>query len=199
MMSEATWALLRRLFVDDYAWFSRKLERLTGSAELAEEALQETYVRLAQGGEIRDQLSSPQNYLLKMAINSARKILRKDRVRGRYIDLVELLGIEVADDAPGADRIVHAGRDILAVKAVLATMPERRRAIFLLALFDDLPLADIAQRYGIGVRMVQIELKTARDEIIDRMGGANVIDFANARPEGSKVREHMTDDRINGR
>lgn len=178
MMAEATWALLKRLFVTDYATMSRKMERLTGSADLAGEALQDTYLRLEQGGDIADHLVSPHNYLLKMALNSARKILRKDRARSRYIQLVDQFDFEVSDDTPRQDREVQAHSDLNAVKAVLTGMPERRRAIFLLALFEDVPLADIAQRYGIGLRMVQLELKAAREQIVATMEGSNVIRFA---------------------
>jgi len=178
MMTEATWALLKRLFLTDYAHISRKIERLTGSADLAGEALQDTYLRLEQGGEIADHLVSPRNYLIKMTLNSARKILRKDRARSRYIQLVEQFDPDVSDDAPRQDRALQARSDLRAVKAVLSAMPERRRAIFLLALFDDVPLADIAQRYGIGLRMVQMELKAAREQIVARMEGSNVIRFA---------------------
>jgi RNA polymerase sigma-70 factor, ECF subfamily len=184
MMSEATWSVLRRIFVAEQAWLNTKVERITGSADLAEEALQDTYVRLARGGEIRDHLASPKNYLLKMALNSARKILRKDRLRSRYIDVVEMLGVDVADDAPGPDNVAHGRSDVEAVRAVLDAMPERRRAIFLSAFFDDLPPVEIAARHGIGLRMVQIELKKAREEIVTRLIGSNVIDFANARSQG---------------
>lgn len=186
MMSEATWALLRRLFVSDYARMNKQLERLTGSADLADEALQDTYVRLAQGGEISDHLANPQRYLFKMALNAARKILRKDRSRSRYIEVVELLDPDIADDAPGPDKEAYGRADIRAVKAVLATMPERRRAIFLLALFDDVPLTEIALRQGVGLRLVQIELKKAREEIVARIEGLNVIDFASGTREGSQ-------------
>ncbi len=180
-MSEATWSLLRRLLVRDYAHLGKQLERLTGSADLADEALQDTYLRLAQGGDIKEHLESPNNYLFKMALNSARVILRKDRQRKRYIDLVELLGFDVADDSPGAEAIIDGRSDVTVVKTVLATMPDRRRDIFLLALFDDVPLPEIAQRHGIGLRMVQIELKKAREEVADRFMELNVVDFASAR------------------
>lgn len=178
MMSEATWALLRRLLVSDYARLSRQLQRLTGSADLADEALQDTYLRLAEGGEISDHLASPQKYLFKMALNAARKILRKDRARGRYIEIVDTLDLEVADEAPSPETEAFARAGIDAVKTLLAAMPERRRDIFVLALFDDIPLGDIARRYGIGLRMVQLELKAARAEIEARLMGANVVDFA---------------------
>jgi RNA polymerase sigma factor (sigma-70 family) len=181
MMSEATWALLRRLLERDYSRYSVKLTRLTGSAELADEALQETYVRLAQGGDIKDHLENPGSYLFKMALNSARVILRKDRQRKRYIDLVDILDIDAVDEDPSPEAVVDGRSDIAIVKAVLATMPERRRAIFLLALLDDMPLTEIARRHGIGVRMVQIELKKAREEIADRFTRLNVVDFASAR------------------
>jgi RNA polymerase sigma factor (sigma-70 family) len=185
-MTEANWAMLQRLLTADYARMSKQLERVTGSPDIANEALQDTYLRLAQGGEIAGQLQSPKKYLFMMALNSARKILRRDRSRSRYIEMVGMFDPDILDETPNPEREAGARSDIQVVRAVLETMPERRRAIFVLALFDELPLADIAKRHGIGLRMVQIELKKARDEIFSRFQGLNVVDFASVSPNGSE-------------
>lgn len=185
-MAEATSALLRRLYLADYARIRKQLQRVTGSADVADEALQDTYVRLAEGRELPAAVNSPSKYLFMMALNSARKILRKDRSRSRYIETVETFDPDIADEAPGPDIEATARADIVAVRAVLATMPDRRRAIFVAALFEEMPLQDIADRYGIGLRMVQIELKKARQEIFARFQRANVVDFATGRRDGSE-------------
>lgn len=184
MMSEATWALLRRVFLSDYARIAKQIEVLTGSADLADDAMQETYLRLAQGGDI-DQVASPQGYLRQMVFNAARKIMRTNRVRSRFIDVVETLDLEIPDETPGPERQIDARSDIVALRAMLASLPARRRNIFILAMIDDVPLAEIAERHRLGVRMVQIELKRARDEITARFRETNVVDFAKARADAS--------------
>lgn len=185
MMSEATWALLRRVFLSDYARFAKQIEILTGSADLADDAMQETYLRLAQGGDI-DQVASPRGYLRQMVFNAARKIMRSNRVRSRFIDVVETLDLEIADETPGAERQIDGRSDIAALRDMLRSLPTRRRNIFILAMIDDVPLAEIAERHRLGVRMVQIELKRARDDITARFREINVMDFAKARADASK-------------
>jgi RNA polymerase sigma-70 factor, ECF subfamily len=179
-MSDATWATLRRLFVADYARFRIQLVRLTGSNDLANEAMQDTYVRLERGGEIKDHLESPRSYLFKMMLNSARGIARKDRLRERYIDLADTLDVTVADEKPGPAEIEEARSDMKAMAAILMQMPSRRREIFLLSWFEDMPHPDIAARYKLTVRMVQMELKRAREDIAQRFEKMNIVDFASA-------------------
>lgn len=186
MMTEATWTLLRRVYLSDYPRIRRQLQRVVGSTEVADEALQDTYVRLAEGGQITEHVGSPKKYLFMMALNAARKILRRDKSRSRYIEVVEKLDPDIADDAPGPETTATARADVSAVRGVLATMPDRRRAIFIAALFEEVPLHEIADRYGVGLRMVQIELKKARQDIFERFKGANVVDFAVGGPNGSE-------------
>lgn len=181
-MSDSTWAALRRLFVQDYARFRIQLVRLIGSTDLANDALQDTYVRLARGGDIKEHLDSPRGYLFKMALNAARGIARKDRLRERYVELAETLDVEVADETPGPAEIEEGRADMKVMADVLARMPARRREMFVLAWFEDVSPQEIAERYGLTARMVQIELKKAREEIVARMAGANVVDFASERP-----------------
>lgn len=185
MMSEATWALLRRVFLADYTVLSRQVERMTGSADLADDAMQDTFLRLEQGGDITEHVASPRSYLRQMAFNAARRIVRMNRIRSRYFDLVELFDTEIPDESPGPEQQVEARFDLLALRSLLESLPARRRSIFVLALMDDVPLSEIARRHHIGVRMVQLELKKAREEIITRFRGLNVVDFAPAEPDAS--------------
>ncbi len=185
MMSEATWALLRRVFLADYTVLSRQVERMTGSADLADDAMQDTFIRLEQGGDITDHVTSPRSYLRQMAFNAARRIVRMNRARSRYFELVELFDAEIPDDSPGPEQQIDAQFDLLALRALLESLPARRRSIFVLALLDDVPLSEIARRHHIGLRMVQLELKKAREEIITRFRGLNVVDFASVAPDAS--------------
>lgn len=189
MMSEATWALLKRVFLADYTVLARQVERMTGSADLADDAMQDTFLRLEQGGDIADHVASPRSYLRQMVFNAARQIIRTNRVRSRYFDLVELFDTEIPDETPGPDQQVDGRMDLLALRSLLETLPSRRRSIFVLALIDDVPLAEIARRHHIGVRMVQLELKKARAEIIARFRGLNVVDFAATAPDASRSRD----------
>ncbi len=176
-MSDSTWALLRQIFARDYDRFRKRLTRELGSDELAGEAMQDTFVRLARGGEIGDEIESPRGYLYRIAVNFARLRVRTERRRQNLIDahaMVEAL----VDDRPGPAEVEEGRSDVHAMLAAVAEMPERRRAMFVLAWFEDVPLPEIAQRHGLSLRMVQIELKQAREHIVERLNNDNIVDFA---------------------
>jgi RNA polymerase sigma-70 factor, ECF subfamily len=186
MMSEATWALLRRVFLADYSEIARQAQRLTGSSDLADDAMQDTYLRLEQGGEIGP-VASPRGYLRQMVLNAARKVIRHNRVRSRMVDIVELLDLQIADETPDPERQMMSKADIVALRGILASLPERQRNIFISAIIDDVPLPLLAERHGIGIRMAQLELKKARDEIRARLHGANLVDFVKAPADASEI------------
>ena len=123
MMSEATWALLKRVFLADYSVLARQVERMTGSADLADDAMQDTFLRLEQGGDIADHVASPRSYLRQMAFNAARRIIRMNRVRSRYFELVELLDTEIPDESPGPEQQVDGRFDLLALLCKAVTNP----------------------------------------------------------------------------
>lgn len=186
MSETTTWATLRHLFITDYTRFRNQLAHLMGSTDLANDALQDTYVRLERGGEIKEHLESPRGYLFKMALNAARGIVRKDRLRERYIDFAETLDIDIADESPGPAEIGEARSDMQAMAVILARMPARRREMFVLSWFEDTPNPEIAARYGVTVRTVQLELKQAREDIIECFTGGNILDFASRLPKSLK-------------
>ncbi|MEP9360986.1 sigma-70 family RNA polymerase sigma factor [Sphingomonas sp. KR3-1] len=183
-MSETTWHALRRLLVRDYALFRSRLARQVGSEELASEALQDTWLRLARGGQISDHLESPRGYLYRIAFNFARGRARSDRRRLEWLDIEEML--DPVDQAPGPAEIEEGRSDMRAMARALEEMPQRRREIFVLAWFEDLSPAQIADRYGLSPRMIQIELKQAREHIAERLEGRHVVDFAARRSKASE-------------
>jgi RNA polymerase sigma-70 factor (ECF subfamily) len=149
---------LKKLLVTRYQDFVRWLARRLGSSEMAEEALQDTFLRLAQGAPIGPVLH-PRAYLLRTALNMAANRRAAENRRPTTTDVDKLL--ELPDDAPDPARTVEARSEIDALKRALEQLPARRRAIFLASWVENLSHVDIARRYGVSVRTVQIELKQA--------------------------------------
>lgn len=159
-MPETSRTVLRTLLLEGYQDLVRSLTRRLGSADLAEEAVQETYLRLERAAEIGP-VKNPKSYLYRIALNIAAD---KRRAENRRLTRSEAdLLLALPDDAPSPDREVEARRDVQVLSEALMELPERRRNIFIAAWVEELPRADIAHRFGVSVRTVKAELKSARE------------------------------------
>jgi len=142
------------------------LTRRLGSAECAGEALQETFLRLEQGGEIGP-VGNPAAYLFRMAMNIAanRRVAENRRLTVSETDKL----LEIPDEAPGPFQLAESRSEIEALKRALAELPERRREIFLAAWIEELPHQVIAKRFGVTTRTIQIELRRALEHCASRL------------------------------
>jgi RNA polymerase sigma-70 factor (ECF subfamily) len=155
-MSDTNRAALLTLLVVSYDDLRSRLTRRAGSADLADEALQDTFLRLSNAtgiGPVRDLKA----YLFRVALSivSNRRVAERRRRTVSEVDGV----FELPDDKPGPDRVIEARSEISALKRVIQDMPSRRRQIFMAAFVDEVPLKQIAERFGVSVRTVQVELK----------------------------------------
>lgn len=165
-MVEPTKGVLRNLLLSSYEDLANWLTRRLGSQELAREALQETYLRLERGNEIGP-VHSPRAYLLRTAINIAINKRVSDKRRLGISETEKLL--TVPDEAPDPARAVEARSEIVALIKALNELPDRRRQIFLASWIDEVPHREIAERFGISIRTVQIELKDALEHCAHRL------------------------------
>lgn len=159
-MTEAGWALLQRHLLTRYAEIKQRLTRYLGSADLASEALHETWLRLQRGGELAG-VRNADAYLYSMAINMAANHRRSEKRRLTTQEVDALLEIE--DDAPDAGRTLEARRELQALMSIIGELPVRQQAILLAARLEGTPRRDIAARFGISERLVQRDLQQAHD------------------------------------
>jgi RNA polymerase sigma factor (sigma-70 family) len=165
-MTGTGWGALQQLLLLRYGDLKARLTRHLGSADLAEDALHDTWLRLVRGGELA-QVHSPDTYLLRTAINMARDRLRSDNRRVTTSDAKVLLGI--VDPAPDAARSVEDRSDLRLLLVVMAELPARQKAILLAARLDGLGRREIARRFGVSVRFVHRELQAAQDYCAGRL------------------------------
>ncbi len=83
-MTDVTLAALRQLLVDRYDDLKARLAHRLGSADLAADALQDTWLRLART-DVVGVVRSPDNYLFRTVLNVA-----EDQRRSRSRHLTEL-------------------------------------------------------------------------------------------------------------
>ncbi len=168
-MTEMTLTMLRRLLVERYDEFRTRLTQRLGSADLAGDAMQDTWLKLARV-EAVGAVRSPGHYLFGIALNAARDRLQAD---SRYLTAVEIEGLlDLVDETPDPARVAEARSDLRILEAALAELSPRRRDILLAARLDGLPRQEIAKRLGISLRLVEKELHLAQAHCLTRLTGA---------------------------
>jgi DNA-directed RNA polymerase specialized sigma24 family protein len=122
---------LARLFMERRQELRRRLKYRLGSEELANDALQETYLRIERMGDADSVSSNPVGYLFRMAVNAAADQRQAD---SRYLtgsEVEELLntGADSLDPA----RVIHARFEVQALTDALGELTARQRAILIAA------------------------------------------------------------------
>lgn len=163
---------LRALLIDRYSDLKHRLARRLGSADWAEDALQDTYLRL-DGTEVAGQIRNPSAYLFRAAFNIALNRQRAEKWRLGAGDIEALL--HLADDAPDALRIIESRSDMMKLKRVMAELPPRPRAILFAARLDGLSMQEIAERFAVSVSTVEKELRRAQEHCVTRFGRSRKI------------------------
>lgn len=151
---------LRAVFVKRYADLTHRLALRLGSREWAQDAMHDTYVRLATA-ETTGTIRNPAGYLFRMAVNTALDQRRAEKRRLSKADVDAL--INIADDAPGPLQVVENQLEVARLGDVISRLPPRRREILLAARLDGVSRREIAERFGISVSMVEQELRAAHE------------------------------------
>lgn len=152
---------LRNFLVQRYDHLKRTLIRKLGNDDLADDALQETWLRL-QRNELPSAVANPQAYVTRMAVNVAIDIHRS-RSQVLSSGEVEELWSLAPDPAPGPARIVEDRSQVRALEEILSRMPPRRREILMMVRWEGLTHKEVAKRFGIAPRAVEYEVKAALD------------------------------------
>lgn len=146
-----------------YANLKGRLTQVLGNADLAGDALHDTWVRLKAKADERP-MDSPGAYLVRMAVNIAVDIQRRQRraVSGEQADAWL---DDVADPRPGPEQTAEARSDLDALTRIMDRMPERRRMIVVLVHWEEVTQKEVASRLGVSLRTVEYELKRAHDAL----------------------------------
>lgn len=129
---------------------------LTGSVAQAEEAVQESFVRVYERWSTIDE---PGAYLRRAVVNRCSSWHRHRAVVRRAEPTVAR-----------AESYLDAPREADELAAALAQLPRRRRAVVALRFFEQLELADIADTLGISVGTVKSTLNRALAQLRGILG-----------------------------
>lgn len=166
-MTENALTGIRRLFLDRYDEMKARLTKRLGSADLAGDAMQDTWLRLARTETI-GVVQSPHGYLFRIALNVAHDHRRAETRRPvTAVDIESLL--DLPDEAPTPEQIMLARSDLKALETILCELPERRREIFLAARIGHISGQEIADRLGVSRQIVVKELGVAIEYCVKRL------------------------------
>jgi RNA polymerase sigma factor (sigma-70 family) len=187
-MTEMGWVALQHRLLERYKDFKKRLTRYLGSADLAGDALQDTWLRLERGGELSG-VRSADTFLYSIAINIALDRVRAEARRLTTSEIETLL--DIPDETPDAERTVAARSELEALAAIIGELPVRQQAILLAARVDGLPRQEIADRFEVSVRFVQRELQQAQDYCAARLEKLSAGRFTSRRRETSALRKPL--------
>lgn len=149
-----------------YGTLKSRAVRLLGSSDLADDALQDTWLRVnshPDEGAVRN----PGNYLLRTVVNIAVDLVRRQS-RSLPIDQVNEL-MDMADPMPGPEQIADARSRLAEVRRQIERLPERQREAVLMVHWEGLEQKEVARRLGVSVRTVEGDLKRAHETLMARM------------------------------
>jgi len=131
-----------------------RLKRQTGSQELAEDALQETWLRLARMKGPIDQIRDRQAFILRVAGNIAIDLARKENRHGACCISDDTVLNAVADAKPSPETVIIDRDRLRILVKVLAELPPKPRMALLMSRCDGLTHAEIAVRLKVSESMV---------------------------------------------
>ncbi|OVZ56927.1 hypothetical protein CDO44_20175 [Pigmentiphaga sp. NML080357] len=153
--------------LEHYELIKRRVSYRVGSLELAEDVMQDTYLRL-QSHTPENKVRDPSGFVLRTALNLAIDRIRSDRRMLSGEDVEFLIEQQAADTADPADAV--AGRlDLDAFVQALERLPPLRRQLFMASRFDEVPQKELAKRYGISLRKVELEIRRANEYLTTRL------------------------------
>lgn len=162
------------LLLSSYPALRRRLASRLGSIERANDALQDTYVKLRRLDELGE-VRNPQSYLFRMAVNIARN---RERDEARLLSATDIQTlVDLADEAPDPHRAVESRLRLEAVGHALQQLPERRRKIFRRAWIDGASHETISGEFGLAVRTVRHELQVATEALHDATKERSIADL----------------------
>src|SRR5690606_38349093 len=160
---------IERAFRAHYAELCAFVSGVVGSEDGAEDVVQDVFLSvwrapdrwLAAGDALRP--------MLFVAVrNRALDMLRRRRVRERYVEQVALIGVPT----PVGPEEVLAHRELeRAFDAAVAGLSARLREIYLLHRMEGLTYREIAEQLGISVQTVEVQMGRALKRLRAQLGG----------------------------
>ena len=150
----------------------RFLERMVREPAVAEELLQETFLRVHRAREKWEPSARYSTWLFTIATNLALNELRRPFRRSVHESTdaeSEGAPLELAAEAPAVDDVAHARRVGGDVERALASLPERQRAALWLTAVEGLSYAEVAASLETSPQSVKALVHRGRSALAEQL------------------------------
>ncbi|HPT32104.1 MAG TPA: RNA polymerase sigma-70 factor [Prolixibacteraceae bacterium] len=140
-------------------------QKFTGDLQVSQDIVQDAFLKLWENSPSLDSYEMPKAYLFQAVKNSCLNHLRHLKTRysaeakllNRFSEAEKACFLESGDPMHSLlEQDVHEKMD-----AIIASMPEKCRQVFLLSRHDGLKNKEIAEQMGISVKMVEKQISKA--------------------------------------
>lgn len=139
--------------------------QVTGSADEAEEVVQEAFIRAFLKLDTFQRNSQFFTWLYRIAFNSALTLRRRKRARISLDYHRENNGLEIADDGFAVDEPMLRRERVTMVRQAMGTLTEEHRAILVLREMEEHSYEHIAEILEISIGTVRSRLSRARHQL----------------------------------
>ncbi|ENO89628.1 sigma-70 family RNA polymerase sigma factor [Thauera linaloolentis] len=143
---------LETLYLDHHRWLLAWLRRRLGDGQGAADLMHDTFVKVMGKPGRLDEIREPRAWLTTISRCLLIDHLRRSELERAYAESVAQLP---GDEAPSPEAQVMMMSVLLRIDALLAELPPRVRAAFLLSRLEGLPYAEIACRLGVSLPSVE--------------------------------------------
>ncbi len=151
-MVALTQADILQLFLVLRTRLERVVANRLGCVATAADVVQDMYLRLPQVSDRLQNEDEARRYLLTMAVNASLNHLRLEGRRQQLLTgMTELFEV----NEPSPEDIVLTADEIRVVDVVLRELPDKCREMLYLSRVEGLTHAEIAQRMGVSVSLVE--------------------------------------------
>ncbi len=151
---------LAEVFIANRVQLQRVAQKIVRTTDLADEVLQDAYLKLADGGAVRE-VHRPLGYCCQVVRNVAFDYHRHHSVEASYrtyCDDVELMS-PPSNDAP--ERLLDGRQALVAIDRVLCALPERTRLAFELNRLGGMTQREVGAQLGCSATLVNFMIKDA--------------------------------------
>jgi len=145
----------------------RLARSITRNHEDADDAAQETFLRVYRALGTYDPGRPFKPWLKRIAHNTALNILRTSRGGSTRIDQDSLP--ELPDPSPGPDCGLETGQTVSGIRQAMARMPAELRSTLLLRTVEGMSYKDIAGTMGVRIGTVMSRLSRAREKVLEAL------------------------------
>jgi RNA polymerase sigma-70 factor (ECF subfamily) len=157
-----------QLFKTHYKALHAYAHMILKDLDLAEEIVQNLFLRFWERRELLSTHASIKAYLYKCIYNDSMNYLKHEKVKSKYQDFTKQTATIYSD---AADAKVEMMELQLRLNKALNELPEQCRTIFQLSRFEELKYREIAEQLGVSIKTVENQmgkaLKILRIKLVD--------------------------------